>query len=145
MRRQVVGRINMVGSEVEVWRLFASGAKYKTNILIWNTRASFGLNLFISDFIDYVEDDISVQDVTEANKVICIGGTIQRMDDMNGQVCYIPCVFYHIPTTDVWLFSPNTYYQMHGGSSGVFGDQVIIKYLTIILKYPSIFEVSIFW
>jgi hypothetical protein len=39
-------------------------------ILIWDTGASYGLTLFCSDFINYVECDIPVWDVTKVNKVI---------------------------------------------------------------------------
>jgi hypothetical protein len=44
-------------------------------ILIWDTGTSYGLTPFCSDFIDYVECDIPVWDVTKVNKVIGIGTT----------------------------------------------------------------------
>ena len=37
---------------------------------------------------------------------------------------YLPCVSYHLPTTDVRLFSPQVYHQLHGGHSVVTGDAV---------------------
>ena len=42
----------------------------KSLILVWDTGASFGLTQFRSDFIDYVEADIAVKDVTKIKHVI---------------------------------------------------------------------------
>ena len=50
----------------------------KSLILIWDTGASFGITPFRSDFIDYVEADIAVKDVTNINKVIGIGTTLHK-------------------------------------------------------------------
>ncbi len=47
----------------------------KTLILIWDTGASAGLMPFRSDFIDYVECEIDVCDITKVNKVVGIGTT----------------------------------------------------------------------
>jgi hypothetical protein len=44
----------------------------KTLILIWDTGGSASLTPFCSDFIDYVECDTDVRDVTKVNKVIGI-------------------------------------------------------------------------
>jgi len=48
-------------------------------ILIWDTGASYGLTPFRSDFIDYVECDMPVRDVTKVNKVIGIGTTLHKL------------------------------------------------------------------
>jgi hypothetical protein len=101
-----------------------------TLILIWDTGASFGLSPFRSDFIDYVECDIPVRDVTKVNKVIGIGTTVHRFTDTNGNPVFLPCVSYHLPQTDVRLFSPQTYHQMHGGYSEVYGQSVQMKLRT---------------
>ena len=50
----------------------------KSLILIWDTGASFGLTPFRSEFIDYVEADISVKDITKINRVIVIGTTLHK-------------------------------------------------------------------
>jgi hypothetical protein len=76
------------------------------------------------DFIDYIEVEIPVRDVTKINKVVGIGTTMHKMVDTNGKVCYLPCVSYHLPQTDVRLFSPQTYHQLHGSHSEVYGDRV---------------------
>jgi hypothetical protein len=75
-----------------------------TLILIWDTGALFGLTPFRSDFIDYVECDILVQDVTKVNKVIGIGTTIHKFTDINGNPVFLPCVSYHLPQMDIRLF-----------------------------------------
>ncbi len=75
-----------------------------TLILIWDTGALFGLTPFCSDFIDYVECDILVWDVTKVNKVIGIGTTIHKFTNTNGNPVFLPCVSYHLPQTNVRLF-----------------------------------------
>jgi hypothetical protein len=82
----------------------------KTLILIWDTGASAGLTPFWSDFIDYVECKIDVRDITKVNKVVGNGTTLHKFVDNNGNHVYLPCVSYHLPTTDVWLFSPQIYH-----------------------------------
>ena len=100
-------------------RRFSSHAAQdpRTTILIWDTGASFGLTPFKSDFIDYVKCDIPVKDVTKVNKVIGIGTTIHKFVDTNGQSVFLPCISYHLPITDVRLFSPQTYHQLQGAQS----------------------------
>ena len=87
----------------------------KNLILIWDTRASFGLTPFRSDFIDYVEAEVAVKDVTKANKVIGIGTTLHKFRNDKGKSLFLPCVSYNMTSTDLSLFSPQTYHQMHGG------------------------------
>ena len=99
----------------------------KTLILIWDTGGSAGLTPFRSDFIDYVECDIDVRDVTKVNKVIGIGTTVHKFVDGAGNDIYLPCVSYHLPSTDVRLFSPQVYHQLHGGDSLVNGDEVVMR------------------
>ena len=96
----------------------------KTMVLIWDTGASAGLTPFRSDFIDYVEVDLEVRDVTKANKVAGIGTTLHKFVDDKGGVIYLPMVAYHLPNTDVRLFSPQVYHQLHGGHSTVDGENV---------------------
>ena len=101
--------------------------KPKTLILIWDTGGSAGLTPFCSDFIDYVECEIDVCDVTKVNKVIGIGTTLHKFVDATGSNIYLPCVSYHLPTTDVRLFSPQVYHQIYGGDSIVNGDKVVMR------------------
>ena len=98
----------------------------KTLILIWDTGGSCGLTPFKSDFIDYFECDIDVRDVTKVNKVIGIGTTLHKFVDDAGNDVYLPCVSYHLPTTDVRLFSPQVYHQIYGGHSIVNADKVVM-------------------
>jgi hypothetical protein len=72
---------------------------------------------------------IPVRDVTKVNNVIGIGMTLHKFTDTKGLPVYLPCVSYHLPQTDVRLFSPHTYHQMHGGYSEVYGDCIKIKML----------------
>ena len=82
-------------------------------MLIWNLGASFGLTLFRNDLIDYVEADIPVKNVTKINRVIGIGITLHKFQNDQGQDIFLTCVSYNIPQTDMRLFYPQTYHQMH--------------------------------
>jgi hypothetical protein len=104
--------------------------------------ASYGLTPFR-------KCDIPVKDVTKVNKVIGIGTTLHKFTDTNGLPVYLSCVSYHLPETDVCLFSPQTYHQMHGGYSEVYGDciKMLLKTSTIKIKIvreqhnrPAVFE-----
>ena len=67
-------------------------------------------------------------EITKVNKVVGIGTTLHRFVDTNGNDVYLPCVSYHLPLTDVCLFSPQIYHQLHGGHSVVNGDEVEMKF-----------------
>ena len=68
----------------------------KDQILIWDTGASFGLTIFRSDFIDYIEADITVKDVTKTNWVIGIGTTFTNLKMTKGGTYYflVSCTIY---------------------------------------------------
>jgi hypothetical protein len=83
---------------------------------------------FWSDFIDYVKCEIDVCNITKVNKVVGIGTTLHKFVDNNGNHVYLPCVPYHLPTTDVRLFSPQIYHQLHVGHSVVNDDEVVMKF-----------------
>jgi hypothetical protein len=83
---------------------------------------------FRSDFIDYVECEIDVCDITKVNKVVGIGTTLHKFVDNNGNHVYLPCVSYHLSSMDVQLFSPQIYHQLHGGHSVVNGNEVVMKF-----------------
>ena len=77
--------------------------------------ASYGLTQFRSDFIDYVERGIPIKDMTKVNRVIGIRTTIHKFIEINVQYIFLPCISYHLTQTDVCLFSPQNYHQMHDG------------------------------
>jgi len=112
----------------------------KSFILIWDTGASYGLTPFRSDFIDYVKCEIPVRDVTKVNTVVGVGTTLHKFTDINGNPVYIPCVSYHLPETDVRLFSPQTYHQMHGGYSEVHSDWVRMLLKTSTIEIHNVRE-----
>ena len=95
-----------------------------TMILVWETGALYGLTLFSSDFIDYVECDILVKDVAKVNRVIKIGTTLDKFIERNCQYIFLPCISYQLTQTYVCLFSTQTYNQMHGGHYVVNGNQL---------------------
>ena len=71
-----------------------------------------------------MEAEIAVKDVTKVNKVIGIGTKLHKFRNDRGKSVFLPCVSYHLPTTDVRLFSPQMYHQTHGGYSRINGDSV---------------------
>jgi hypothetical protein len=99
-------------------------------ILILDMGASYGLTPFCSDFINYVECDITVWDVAKDNKVMEIGTTLHKFTDTDGKLVFLPCVSYHLPQTDVCLFSPQTNHQMHGVYSEVYPQGIQMKLRT---------------
>ncbi len=105
----------------------------KSLILIWDMGASYGLTPFRSDRIDYVKCEIPGRDVTTVNKVVGIGMTLHKFTDIKGSPVYLPFVLYDLQETDVCLFSPQTYHQMHDGYLEVYGNWVcmLLKTLTI--------------
>ncbi len=60
--------------------------------------------------------------------MVGIGTTLHKFVDNNGNHVYLICVSYHLPSTDVRLFSPQIYHQLHGGHSVVNGDVVVMKF-----------------
>ena len=52
--------------------MLASREKYKNTPLIWGTRSLFGLTRFRSDFINYVDADTPVKDVTKVNCLLVL-------------------------------------------------------------------------
>ncbi len=106
-------------------------------ILIWDTGASYGLTLFHSDFIAYMECDVPVWDVTKIKMVIGIGTTLHKFTNTDGKPVFLPCVSYHLPQTGVCLFSPQTYHQMHGGYSKVYGQSIQMMLCTSTIRITT--------
>ena len=125
-KMSVLERLNIFSSVVENCRMVLSKPDCKSDILIWDTGALFGMNLFKSDFIDCVHADIPLREITKVNQVIGIVTTTHKYVDVNGTTCYLPCVSYHIPSINVQIYSLQTYHQMHGGYSTVYGHHVMI-------------------
>ena len=72
---------------------------------------------FKSDLVDYVKCNIPLKDVTKVNTVIVNGKTIHRFVDANGKYLFLPCIYYHLPTTYVQLLYPQNYHQPHSAHS----------------------------
>ncbi len=123
----LLDQFTLLRGTYEMHKSVSSHLDPKTLILIWDTGGSAGLTPFRSNFIDYVECDIDVRDVTKVNKVIGIGTTLHKFVGGTGNDVYLPCVSYHLPSTDVRLFSPQVYHQIYGGHSIVNGDKVIMR------------------
>ena len=93
--------------------------------LVWDTGASFGLTPFRADFIDYVECDIPVKDISKTNRVIGICTTLHRFRS-GGKSFWMPCLSYHLPSAEIRLFSPQVFHTLYGGESTVGGGEVVM-------------------
>ena len=97
---------------------------------------------FQSDFIYYVEADIAIKDVTKINHVVVIGTTIHRFKNDKWKDFFLHCVSYYLPTTDVCIFSPQTYHQMHRGNSYLCSDCVKMNLKDNIIVIPIFRELA---
>ena len=105
----------MARANVLCGRLGSSKSQYPhTTVLIWDTGASFVLTPFKGNFINNVKCNIPLKDVTKFNNVIGIGTTIHKFVDANVKDVLLPCIYYHLPITDVQIFHPQTYHQLRG-------------------------------
>ena len=91
---------------------------------MWDTSASFGLTPYRADFINYVGCQIPVNNITRTNMIIGIGSTLNKFW-IDGEAVYLPCLSYHLPSTEIYSFSPQTYHTLYGGHSAVFGNKVV--------------------
>ena len=114
---------------------YSSSHDPHTTVLIWDTSASCVLKSFKSYFIDYVNCDITVEDVTEVITNIGIVTTIHKFVDANGKYVFLPSVYYHLPNTDVHFFSPQTYNHLHGDHSIIkgFNVKMVLKNHNIVI------------
>ena len=114
----------------------SNGKDLRTMMLVWNTGSSYGLTPFRSDFVDDVDWNILVKDVTKVNRVIWIITTLHNFIESNGQDISFPCISYHITQKDVQLFSPQTYHQTHGGHYIVHQNKVTMQFTFIRIHVP---------
>ena len=63
-----------------------------------------------------------MSDITKTNMVVGIGTVMWKFRTVSGKVIHLPMIAYHLPTTNIRLFSPQTFHQLHGGESSLVGD-----------------------
>jgi hypothetical protein len=97
-------------------------------MLVWDTGASIGLTPFRSDFIDYLPlDGVTVKDIARTNSVLGIGTIMWKLPTTKGHPVFIPAVAYHMPDCDIRLFSPQSYFNLHGGDATVTARSVVMR------------------
>ena len=92
--------------------------------MVWDSGASFKLTPFHVDFIDYVKCGINIKDISKLNKVVGFGTTLDKFTAANGELLYVTALSYHLPSADIWIFSPQAYHQLHGDLSELDGERV---------------------
>lgn len=68
-------------------------------MLVWNKRASYGLNPFLDDFTDYAKCDILLKNITKANRCVGIGTSLHTFIDVKGKDIFLPCISYNLNQT----------------------------------------------
>jgi hypothetical protein len=103
--------------------------------LVWDTGALFGLTPFRGDFLDYVEWNISVRDIARENIDSLALEQHYTSSKLMEKTIFLPYLSYHLPSTEVRLFCPQTYHTLYGGHRAVFGDKVdlFIDHLRIMV------------
>ena len=101
--QSTVGRANLLTSELGSSFMKAT---FRECPLVWDTGASFGLTPFRGDFIDCVECQIPVKDISRMNMVIGMGTTLHKFRVNGKPIIWLPCLFYHLPSAEIRLFSP---------------------------------------
>ena len=100
--------------------------RYYQTPVVFDSGASFGLTPFYEDFITYEETNIEVKGIGSQNVVVGYGTVLYRCKATDGSTCFIPGLAYHLPTTDVRLFSPQAYFQHYGGDATINSEEVCI-------------------
>ena len=105
----------MLRSASVVIRILTSAAQLKNTQLIWGAGVLFRLPSFKSAFVDYVDANVEVKDVTKINKLIGTGTTLYKMVDVDETAAFRLCICYHLLTNNIRLFSSQTYHELHSG------------------------------
>ena len=97
-------------------------------MLVWDTGVLIGLTPFCSYFIDYLPlGGITVKDIACANTVLGNGTIMWKLPTTKGNPVFIPAVVYHMPDCDIHLFSPQSYFNQHGGDAIVTAWSVVMR------------------
>jgi len=88
-------------------------------MLVWDTGASIGLlTPFCSYSIDYLPlGGVTAKDIARANTMLGNGTIMWKLPTTKGNPVFIPAVVYHMPDCDICLFSPQSYFNLHGGDA----------------------------
>jgi len=100
----------------------------KDTPMVWDTGASISLTPFQEDFIVYEKIDAQVTTVSGNGKIvgagICLFRVVAEHEDGSQYYEFLPAVSYHMPGSDIRLFSPQRYFAEHGGKGTVLDDCV---------------------
>ncbi len=122
-----IAHLNLFPSSPKFYRLLVNTSHTPDDtVLVCDLGTSAGLTPFKSDFFEYVKCSIPVHDISKVYEVIEIVTTIHKFVDTKGRFFYLPQVAYHLPSSEVCLFSPQVFHQNCGGKSIIFGDRVEI-------------------
>ncbi len=89
--------------------LILNGNSFTSLPLILDTVASGGLSPFKANFVDYQPSNITLETAAHSNTVKGVGTLMWKFQTSKGKVVYLPQVGYEMPTSSVWLFSPQSF------------------------------------
>ncbi len=67
-----------------------------------------------------------MKDIARANTVLGNGTNMWKLPTTKGNHVFIPAVVYHMPDCDIRLFSPQSYFNLHGGDATVTAQSVVM-------------------
>ena len=67
-----------------------------------------------------------MKDIARANAVLGNGTIMWKLPTTKGNPDFIPAVVYHMPDCDIHLFSPQSYFNLHGGDATVTARSVVM-------------------
>jgi hypothetical protein len=81
-----------------------------------------------TNIIDYLPlDGVTVKDIAWTNSVLRIGTIMWKLPTTKGHPVFIPAVAYHMHDCDIRLFSPQSYFNLHGGDATVTARSVMMR------------------
>ena len=83
-----------------------------------------------------MECKIPVNDIARTNMVTGTGTTLHKFNTKDGKIVYLPCLFYHLETAEICLFSLQTYHTLCRGHNEVHGDRIVKSLDDLQIKIP---------
>mmetsp|Transcript_4245 Transcript_4245/g.9634 ORF Transcript_4245/g.9634 Transcript_4245/m.9634 type:complete len:345 (+) Transcript_4245:2650-3684(+) len=118
----LVSRVNDISSAYNNAHL-TSGTRDNTPC-VFDTGATNNLTPFRSDFLDYQEVDLDVKAVGSVGKIIGYGTVLYRLKTRCGHFVYRPGLAYHMPASDIRLYSPQASIDVYRGEALIKGRNI---------------------
>ena len=108
----------------------------RTTVLIWDTGAPFGLTPFKVNLLIMWSVILLWRALQKKIPSLVLEQQFISLLMQMEIYFFSPCISYHLQTTDVRLFSPQTYHQLHGAHSIIKGSNAQIVLNNHIIVIP---------